>query len=216
MAGALRGCSRTNAAVRSDGRRGTEAVRPRRSWVRKGTSAVSRSRRDRRSSHWPTRRRFWVTDAERPSQSRLVVNSDGSRVPARDICGRQVAGVSIGRIRQERGVRDVGDQWWEPSGLHQRRVGTCLVGRWPVTLLPRQRPGSLRRRSRRSRASRCCAVIPCSGTSILQGVERTNYDVSPDGKEFLFTRRGEDQQRAVLVFGWLDELRERMAQAAGK
>ena len=50
----------------------------------------------------------------------------------------------------------------------------------------------------------------------LEGVERTNYDVTPDGKEFLLVRRGEDQQRAVLVFGWLDELRERMAQEGGK
>ncbi len=47
----------------------------------------------------------------------------------------------------------------------------------------------------------------------LRGVEHTNYDVVASGSEFLMVRRGPDQQRNVIAFGWLDELRERMQQA---
>ena len=48
----------------------------------------------------------------------------------------------------------------------------------------------------------------------LRGVEQANYDVAASGSEFLMVRRGPDQQRIVIVLGWLDELRERMTQAA--
>jgi YD repeat-containing protein len=37
------------------------------------------------------------------------------------------------------------------------------------------------------------------------------YDVFPDGKDFVMLQRGEERQRVVVVVGWLDELRERMA-----
>src|SRR5688500_9181349 len=47
----------------------------------------------------------------------------------------------------------------------------------------------------------------------LRGVERSNYDVVENGREFLMIRRSQEQQRAVVVVGWLDELRERMRAA---
>jgi hypothetical protein len=50
----------------------------------------------------------------------------------------------------------------------------------------------------------------------LRGVEQTHYDVAANGSEFLMVRRGPDQQRVVVVLGWLDELRERMQQAAAR
>ncbi|MGQ0643706.1 MAG: protein kinase domain-containing protein [Gemmatimonadaceae bacterium] len=50
----------------------------------------------------------------------------------------------------------------------------------------------------------------------MRGVERTAYDVSDDGQKFVMIRRGNDQQRVVIVLGWLDELRERMQQAAAR
>jgi hypothetical protein len=46
----------------------------------------------------------------------------------------------------------------------------------------------------------------------VRGVERTHYDVFGNG-DLLLVRRALDQQRAVVVLGWLDELRERMRQA---
>ena len=46
---------------------------------------------------------------------------------------------------------------------------------------------------------------------------QATYDVSPDGKSFLMVGTGDDaDQRLVVVTGWLDELRERMAQATKK
>jgi serine/threonine-protein kinase len=42
------------------------------------------------------------------------------------------------------------------------------------------------------------------------------YDITRDGKNFLMLRAGDGTQRAVVVFGWLDELRERMKIAAKK
>jgi len=42
------------------------------------------------------------------------------------------------------------------------------------------------------------------------------FDVTPDGRQFLMLRRGDQQQRLVVVFGWLDELKERMALATKK
>jgi Tol biopolymer transport system component len=48
----------------------------------------------------------------------------------------------------------------------------------------------------------------------LRGVEQTNYDVAANGSELMMVRRGADQHRTVVVLGWLDEFRERMAQAS--
>jgi hypothetical protein len=47
----------------------------------------------------------------------------------------------------------------------------------------------------------------------LRGVERPSYDVAPNGNEFVMVRRAPDQQRVIIVLGWLDELSERMQQA---
>ena len=52
--------------------------------------------------------------------------------------------------------------------------------------------------------------------SYVNGIFEHSYDISPDGKSFLMLRGGNPLQRAVVVFGWLDELRERMALAARK
>ena len=54
------------------------------------------------------------------------------------------------------------------------------------------------------------------GNVFLRGVERTNCDVLDNGKEFLMIRRSQDQQRAVVVVGWPDELRERMRAAGAR
>jgi serine/threonine-protein kinase len=43
-----------------------------------------------------------------------------------------------------------------------------------------------------------------------------NWDVTPDGQRFLFLKAVGDQDPPVVVFGWLDELRERMALATKK
>ena len=42
------------------------------------------------------------------------------------------------------------------------------------------------------------------------------FDVSPDGKTFVMLRHGDQPQRVIVAFGWLDELRERTAQAGRK
>jgi Tol biopolymer transport system component len=42
------------------------------------------------------------------------------------------------------------------------------------------------------------------------------YDMLPDGRSLIGVLRGDGNQRAVIVFGWLDELRERMKMAAGR
>ena len=47
-----------------------------------------------------------------------------------------------------------------------------------------------------------------------RGRSAASYDVSPDDKQFLMLSGGDEQQKVIVVFGWLDELRERMAQAS--
>jgi hypothetical protein len=42
------------------------------------------------------------------------------------------------------------------------------------------------------------------------------YEPTRDGNGFIMLRRIDRPQRAIVVFGWLDELRERMALAAKK
>jgi serine/threonine-protein kinase len=44
----------------------------------------------------------------------------------------------------------------------------------------------------------------------------TAYDVSRDGKSFLMLGRGDEKERVIVVTGWLDELKERMALATKK
>jgi len=45
---------------------------------------------------------------------------------------------------------------------------------------------------------------------------QTTFEITPDGRQFLMLKSGDEQSRAVLVFGWLDELRERMRMTAGR
>jgi len=47
-----------------------------------------------------------------------------------------------------------------------------------------------------------------------RGRGAASYDVSPDGEQFLMLSGGDEPQKVIVVFGWLDELRERMAQAS--
>ncbi len=42
------------------------------------------------------------------------------------------------------------------------------------------------------------------------------YDISRDGKSFLMVGAGNQRERLVVVFGWLDELRERIALATSR
>jgi Tol biopolymer transport system component len=48
----------------------------------------------------------------------------------------------------------------------------------------------------------------------VTGIFFHSYDVTRDGKAFVMLRNANRSQRAIVVFGWLDELRERMALAA--
>ena len=54
------------------------------------------------------------------------------------------------------------------------------------------------------------------GDSFELGTADQGYDIARDGKSFLMVRAGNSQQRAIVVFRWLDDLRERMAMAARK
>jgi len=45
---------------------------------------------------------------------------------------------------------------------------------------------------------------------------QTTFEITPDGRQFLMLKSCDEQSRAVLVFGWLDELRERMRMTAGR
>ena len=48
------------------------------------------------------------------------------------------------------------------------------------------------------------------------GATETTYDVMPDGNHFIMTRTVASGAAPVLVFGWADEVRERVAAAAKK
>ena len=52
--------------------------------------------------------------------------------------------------------------------------------------------------------------------SALPGEVQPGYDVFPDGKRFVFPRIVSSDAAPVVVTGWLDEVRERMAAAAKK
>ena len=49
--------------------------------------------------------------------------------------------------------------------------------------------------------------------AFVTGVNYAAYDVSPDGKTFVLVRPAAQVQHPIIVFGWLDELRERMKQS---
>jgi hypothetical protein len=42
------------------------------------------------------------------------------------------------------------------------------------------------------------------------------YDITPDGQHFVMLARGAQNERAVVVLGWFDELRERLAPSTRK
>ena len=46
------------------------------------------------------------------------------------------------------------------------------------------------------------------------GFIEQGYDIARDGKSFLMVRAGNPEQRVIVVLGWFDELRERMARDA--
>jgi serine/threonine-protein kinase len=52
--------------------------------------------------------------------------------------------------------------------------------------------------------------------SYTAGAAYAAYDLSPDGKRFVFIKGVGDEDTPILVFGWFDELRERMALGARK
>ena len=65
------------------------------------------------------------------------------------------------------------------------------------------------------------AFVVTSREALVPGLFRStgqqaSFDVSRDGKTFLMLGRGDTKERAVVVTGWLDELKERMAMAAKK
>ena len=158
---------------------------------------------------------LWITDAGRPSPPRLVVNLTGREYqPEISADGKWLAYRSAAAGRSEVYVTSV-----TSGGRHQVSTNGGSEPAWSAD------GRSLFYRAGGRFIAASVATEP--GFAVmrrdtlfrdvyLEGVERTNYDVTPDGKEFLLVRRGGDQQRAVVVFGWLDELRERMAQAAGK
>ena len=157
---------------------------------------------------------LWVTDAAQPSRSRLVVKLPGGAYqPEISPDGKWLAYRST-----ESGTSEVYVTSVSSGGRHQVSVTGGSEPAWSAD----GRSLFYRAGGRFIAAS----VVTEPGFAVLrrdtlfrdiylQGVERTNYDVTPDGNQFLLVRRGEDQQRAVLVFRWLDELRERMAQATG-
>jgi hypothetical protein len=51
--------------------------------------------------------------------------------------------------------------------------------------------------------------------AFLSGAAFT-YDVTPDGQHFVMLARGAQNERAMVVLGWFDELRERLAPGGRK
>ncbi len=48
---------------------------------------------------------------------------------------------------------------------------------------------------------------------LMRGVNYAAYDVSPHRKTFVLVRPVGQVQHPIIVFGWLDALRERMTQS---
>lgn len=193
-----------------------------------GDSAETLAGADRRlrSLSFPASRKFfvsagpggvWVTGTERPSAPRPIANlsltvgqpqpavsPDGqwlayrsAQSGASEVYVTAVAGGGRHQVSENGGVEPV----WSRDGrtLFYRAPGRLMAATISAT------PEFVV-----SRRDTLFADV------YLRGVEQTNYDVAANGSEFLMVRRGPDQQRVVVVLGWLDELRERMAQAAGQ
>ena len=53
-------------------------------------------------------------------------------------------------------------------------------------------------------------------TDLPFGATEGTYDLMPDGNHFVMTRAVASGVKPILVFGWADEVREKVAAASGK
>jgi eukaryotic-like serine/threonine-protein kinase len=158
----------------------------------------------------------WVTDTDRSSTARLIAipSIGGQPQPAVSPDGRWLAYRSI-----QSGVGEVYVTSLSGGGRYQVSENGGVEPAWSAdgrTLFYRA-PGRFMAASI-STTSEFSVLRRDSlfADVYLRGVGQTNYDVVANGSEFLMVRRGLDQQRIVIVLGWLDELRERMSQAAAR
>ena len=49
--------------------------------------------------------------------------------------------------------------------------------------------------------------------AFVKGEVRRNYDVSPDGKNFLMLQRGDSSQKVMVFVNWFTEIRQKLAAA---
>jgi serine/threonine protein kinase/Tol biopolymer transport system component len=154
---------------------------------------------------------IWMTDITGAAPSRLIIDAGGQTQPAISPDGRWLAFRSAQSGASEVYVTSVSG-----GGRHQVSENGGVEPAWSAdgqTLFYRA-PG----RFMAATISTTPEFVvrrrePLFADAYLRGVERTAYDVAGNGNEFVMLRRGPDQQRVVVVLGWLDELRERMAQA---
>ncbi len=158
---------------------------------------------------------IWVTGTEKGSTSRLIANplpSVGQPQPAVSPDGRWLAYRSI-----QSGVSEVYVTSVAGGGRHQVSENGGVEPVWSRdgrTLFYRA-PGRFMSASISTTPEFAVSRRDTLFADVyLRAVEQTNYDVTANGSEFLMVRRGPDQQRVVVVLGWFDELRERMAQTA--
>ncbi|HJU73903.1 MAG TPA: protein kinase [Gemmatimonadaceae bacterium] len=156
----------------------------------------------------------WATGMHGDSASRLIVAVGGQSQPAISPDGRWLAYRSI-----QSGVSEVYVTSLAGGGRHQVSENGGVEPVWSSdgrTLFYRA-PGRVMAATIRTAPEfviqRRDALF---ADDYLRGVEHTAYDVLGSGNEFVMMRRGPEQQRVVIVLGWADELRERMAQAIAR
>jgi hypothetical protein len=149
------------------------------------------------------------------SQPRPLVSGTGSRTsPALSRDGQWLAYTST-----ESGVGEIFVQHMNDGGRHQISVAGGVLPRWaPDGRTLYYRGGSKIIAARLVLSPQFVVARRDTLFESYLGPPSPfpNYDISPDGKQFLMVGIGDQRQRAVIVLNWLDELRERMALATKK
>jgi Tol biopolymer transport system component len=163
-----------------------------------------------RESHPLTRRDLWVLPLDSPRVPRPYLRSSfEERAPAVSPDGRWVAYTSDESSVDEVYVR----AFPEPTGRWQISVNGGTEPQWSRdgrTLFYRTADSLVAVDVRSGPTLEVGQRRSLFAASYQRSAQHADYDVSPDGSQFVFVKSGPDAANLVVVINWFDDLRRRM------